>query len=115
MGASSTDITQSILVLQKSALCLVYFAPYRNHAIPLFFSSYSLPITLLHFKSIIIIRDVFTVQKPSSSTSLTMKIASAQVVETSVANNVNSPSQDFSHPDDLLQPKYVTPGLKPFS
>ena len=31
----------------------------------------------------------------------------------SVTNN--SPSQDFSHPDDLFQSRYVTPGFKPFS
>ena len=31
----------------------------------------------------------------------TLKMASAQVVETSVANN--SPSQDSNHPDDLFQ------------
>ena len=43
----------------------------------------------------------------------TLKIASAQVVETSVNNN--SPSQDSNHPDDLFQSRYVTPGFKPFS
>ena len=26
-----------------------------------------------------------------------------------------SPSQDSSHPDDLFQSRYVTPGFKPFS
>ena len=40
-------------------------------------------------------------------------MASAQVVEMSVTNN--SPSQDFNHPDDLFQSRYVTPGFKPFS
>ena len=44
---------------------------------------------------------------------LTMKMASAQVVEMSVTNN--SPSQDSTHPDDLFQSRYVTPGLKSFS
>ena len=34
---------------------------------------------------------------------LTLKMASAQVVETSVTNN--SPSQDSYHPDDLFQSK----------
>ena len=43
----------------------------------------------------------------------TLKMASAQVVETSVVDN--SPSQDSNHPDDLFQSRYVTPGLKPFS
>ena len=44
---------------------------------------------------------------------LTLKMASAQVVETSVTND--SPSQDSNHPDDLFQSRYVTPGFKPFS
>ena len=44
---------------------------------------------------------------------LTLKMASAQVVETSVANN--SPCQDSNHPDDHFQSRYVTPGFKPFS
>ena len=48
-----------------------------------------------------------------SSLHLTLKMASAQVVETSVTNN--SPSQDSSHPDDLFQSRYVTPEFKPFS
>ena len=44
---------------------------------------------------------------------VTRKMASAQVVETSVTNN--SPSQDSYHPDDLLQSRYATPGFRPFS
>ena len=43
---------------------------------------------------------------------LTLKLASAQVVETSVTNN--SPSQDSTQPD-LFPSRYVTPGFKPFS
>ena len=35
---------------------------------------------------------------------MTLKMASAQVVETSVTNN--SPSQDSYHPDDLFQSRY---------
>ena len=37
---------------------------------------------------------------------MTLKMASAQVVETSVTNN--SPSQDSYHPDDLFQSRYIT-------
>ena len=44
---------------------------------------------------------------------LDLKMTSAQVVETSVANN--NPSQDSSHPDDHFQSRYVTPGFKLFS
>ena len=44
---------------------------------------------------------------------LTLKMASAQFVATSVTNN--SPFQDSNHPDDLFQSRNVTPGFKPFS
>ena len=54
------------------------------------------------------------VQKPFlDRVFLPLKTASALVVETSVTNN--SPSQDFNHPDDPFQSRYVTPGFKPFS
>ena len=36
----------------------------------------------------------------SSLTSLTLKMTSAQVVEMSVTTTDNSPSQDYTHPDD---------------
>ena len=56
-------------------------------------------------------------RKPSSESSdsevTRLKMASAQVVETSVTNN--SPSQDSNHPDDLFQSRYITPGFKPCS
>ena len=41
---------------------------------------------------------------------LTTKMASAQVVKTSVTNN--STSQDSNHSDDLVQSRYVTSGFK---
>ena len=47
------------------------------------------------------------------SQDFTLKIASAQVVETSLANN--SPFQDSNHPDDHFQSRYVTPGFKLFA
>ena len=42
---------------------------------------------------------------------LTLKMTTAQVVETSVTVNNNSPFQDYVHPDDQTQPTFV----KPFS
>ena len=35
------------------------------------------------------------------------------LLELSLTNN--SPSQDFNHPNDLFQSRYVSPGFKPFS
>ena len=47
--------------------------------------------------------------------SLTLKVTTAQAVETSVTVNNNSPIQDNFHPDDQTQPTYeMTPGFKPF-
>ena len=45
----------------------------------------------------------------------TLKMTTAQVVETSVTVN-NSPIQDYVHPDDQTQPTFeMTPGFKPFT
>ena len=45
---------------------------------------------------------------------LTLKMTTAQVAETSVTAN-NSPIQDYVHRDDHTQPTYeMTPGFKPF-
>ena len=44
----------------------------------------------------------------------TLKISSAQVVETSV-NNTKSLSQDYLHPQDHTLATYVTPRLKPLT
>ena len=47
---------------------------------------------------------------------LTLKMTIAQVVETSVTVNNNSPIQDYVHPDDQTQPTFeMTPGFKPFT
>ena len=46
---------------------------------------------------------------------LTLKVTTAQVVETSVTVN-NSPIQDNIHPDNQTQPTFeMTPGFKPFT
>ena len=44
---------------------------------------------------------------------LTLKMTTAQVVETSVTNN--SLSKDYLHPDDHDKPITDTPGFKPFT
>jgi len=43
-------------------------------------------------------------------------MTTAQVVETSVTVNNNSPIQNYVHPDDQTQPTFeMTPGFKPFT
>ena len=46
---------------------------------------------------------------------LVLKMTTAQVVETSVTVNNNSPIQDYAHTDDQTQPFEMTPGFKPFT
>ena len=47
---------------------------------------------------------------------LTLKMTTAEVVETSVTVNNNSPVQDYLHPDEHTQTTYeMTPGFKPFT
>ena len=48
--------------------------------------------------------------------SLTLMMTSTQTVETSVNVTSNSPSQDYTHPDDHNLRNYdMTPGFKPFT
>ena len=43
-------------------------------------------------------------------------MTTAEVVETSVTVNDNSPIQDYVNPDDQTQPTFeMTPGFKPFT
>ena len=47
---------------------------------------------------------------------LTLEMNTAQVIETSVTVNNNSPIQDYVHTDDQTQPTFeMTPGFKPFT
>ena len=47
---------------------------------------------------------------------LTLKMTTAEVVETSVTVKNNSPIQDYVHADDQTQPTFeMTPGFKPFT
>ena len=47
---------------------------------------------------------------------LTLKMTTAQVVETSVTVNNNSPIQDYIHPDNQTQHTFeMTLGFKPFT
>ena len=47
---------------------------------------------------------------------LTLKMTTAQVVETSVTVNDDSPIQDYVHLHDQTQPTFeMTPGFKPFT
>ena len=46
---------------------------------------------------------------------LTLKMTTAQVIETSVTVNNNSPIRDYVHPDDQTQPFEMTPLFKPFT
>ena len=45
-----------------------------------------------------------------------LKMTTAQIVETSVTVNNNSPIRDYVHPNDQTQPTFeMTPGFKPFT
>ena len=47
---------------------------------------------------------------------LTLKMTTAQVVETSVSANNKSPIQDYVHLDEQSQPTFeMTPGFKSFT
>ena len=51
-GQSSKANLNKILILQKRALRLIYFANKREHAIPLFIRANILPVDMLYYKAI---------------------------------------------------------------
>ena len=63
--ASQCDL-KKILTLQKHALCLIFFASKRSHAIPLFVASNILPINTFYFETVsTIMHDVSTRSTPT--------------------------------------------------
>ena len=58
-------------MLQKRALRLIYFTPYRSHAIPLFLSSNTLPIDMFYLRLIAtLMRDVSNNLAPTAISDL---------------------------------------------
>ena len=53
-GQAAKSNLRKILILQKRALRLMYFFPNRDHILPLFISSNTLPINLLYFENVLI-------------------------------------------------------------
>ena len=53
--AAPTNFGKKNLILQKRALRLIHFKPFRFHAVPLFKLSYVLPLNFLYFKTICLI------------------------------------------------------------
>ena len=79
-GQAPQIYLNQILVLQKRALRLIYFAPYRSSAVPLFVSSGCLPIGLLYFKAVeILMHDVHNNLSPRNISNL---FSSASVIHT---------------------------------
>lgn len=66
-GQASKSYLEKILILQKRAVRLIYFLPFRTHVIPYFAQSNILPITMLYFKlSSILMLDITTNSAPKN-------------------------------------------------
>ena len=66
-GQASKSHLEKILILQKRAVRLINFLPFRMHAIPYFGQSNVLPITMLYFKlSSILMLDITTNSAPQN-------------------------------------------------
>ena len=58
--ASQCDL-KKILILQKRALCIIFFSTKRSYTIPLFVASYILPVIMFFFETVsTIMHDVST-------------------------------------------------------
>ena len=49
-GQAAKTHLEKLLILQKRAVRLINFAPFRSHAVPYFLHSNIMPITMLYFK-----------------------------------------------------------------
>ena len=66
-GQASKSHIEKILIPQKRAVCLIYFLPFRTHAISYFAQSNILPITMLYFKlASILMLDITTNSAPQN-------------------------------------------------
>ena len=66
-GQASKTHIEKILILQKRAVRLIYFLPFRTHAIPYFAQSNILPITMLYFKlASVLMLDITTNSTPQN-------------------------------------------------
>ena len=63
-----------ILILQKRALRLLYFADWHDHAVPLFLESNALPITFPYYESVsALIHDITNNKAPVNMSNLFQK------------------------------------------
>ena len=70
-GQAAQSNLNTILILQKRALRLINFAPFRSHAVPLFDLYNVLPLNFLYIKSICtIMHDVYNNKAPRNISSL---------------------------------------------
>ena len=79
-GQASKSFRKTILILQKRAVRLINFLPFRTHAIPYFAQSNILPITMLYFKlSPILMFDITTNSAPQSICNLFTSISTQDI------------------------------------
>ena len=69
-GQAALTNLNKILLLQKRVLRLIYFAPYKSHAIPLLNTSNILPLNLHYFKTISLMMHVFNSLTPINISNL---------------------------------------------
>ena len=96
-GQAAQSYINQILVLQKRALRLIHFAPYKSHAVPLFVSTKVLPINMLYFKAIsTLLYDVSNHLTPSNITNLFERASEVHTYKTrfsSIGNFYIKPSR----------------------
>ena len=66
-------------------------------------------------RKVVVSRMIFIWNFMKATFHQTLMMTSAQVVKTSVTTTDNSPSKDYTHPDDQTTLLHVTPEFKPFT
>ena len=83
-GQAAHKYMNKILILQKRALRLIYFATSREHAVPLFIASNVLPVNMLYYKTVsTLMHDVKNNMAPPNILNLFTSVRSVHTYHTS--------------------------------
>ena len=108
-GRAAKIHTNKILLLQKRALCLMYFGDYKFRTVPYFLSSHFLPLDFLYFKSVaVLMHDVSNNLSPPNIANLFISKASIHSYKT----RSSSRGDYFVKPSRLDNKSFSRNGVK---
>ena len=112
-GRAAKSYISKLLVLQKSALRLIYFAPRDTHAVPLFIESKILPVNMIYFDMVAnLMHDIWKGLTPSPIRALFTKSNEIHGYKTRHAAKGNYIRKEVLTSDVLFQELEQCYGIK---